>query len=128
MSSYSGRRFNKLFNGPECIAGLNLQVGLKRGLRNDELAQFHRFLDTAGLKNNWSGEVLEQFPFTIKDEFIGSMSGRPDFGDGALELRPSPLVHAGAIQRASADLPSRRKLHVQAMEHAAFVDADFAGR
>ncbi len=83
---------HKLFNGPECIAGLNLQVGLKRGLRNDELAQFHRFLDTAGLKNNWSGEVLEQFPFTIKDEFIGSMSGRPDFGDGVLEPRPSPLV------------------------------------
>ena len=83
---------HKLFSGPECIASLNLQVGLERGLRNDELAQFHRFLDLAGLKNNWSGEVLEQFPFTIKDEFIGSMSARRDFGDGVLEPRPSPLV------------------------------------
>src|SRR5271170_6429713 len=81
-----------LFSGPECIAGLNLQVGLERGLRNDDLAQFHRFLDRSGLKNNWSGEDLEQFPFTIKDEFIGSMSGRPDFGDGVLEPRPSPLA------------------------------------
>lgn len=83
---------HKLFSGPECITGLNLQVGLERGLRNDELAQFHRFLDLAGLENNWSGEVLEQFPFTIKDEFIGSMSERPDFGEGVLEPRPSPLV------------------------------------
>jgi len=83
---------HKLFSGPECIAGLNLEVGLVRGLRNDELAQFHRFLDLAGLENNWSGEVLEEFPFTIKDEFIGSLSGRPDFGDGVLEPRPSPLA------------------------------------
>ena len=83
---------HKLFSGPECIAGLNLQVGLERGLRNDELAQLHRYLEHAGLKNNWSGEDLEQFPFTIKDEFIGSMSTRPDFGDGVLEPRPSPLA------------------------------------
>jgi hypothetical protein len=83
---------HKLFSGPECIAGLNLQVGLERGLRNDELAQFHRFLDNEGLKNNWSGEDLEQFPFTIKDEFIGSMSGRPEFGEGVLEPRPSALI------------------------------------
>ena len=83
---------HKLFSGSECIAGLNLQVGLERGLQNDELAQFHRYLDHAGLENNWSGEDLEQFPFTIKNEFLGSMSTRPDFGDGVLEPRPSPLV------------------------------------
>ncbi|GLS17824.1 hypothetical protein GCM10007874_08390 [Labrys miyagiensis] len=83
---------HKLFNGTECIAGLNLQVGLERGLRNDELAQFHRFLDNQGLKNNWSGEVLEQFPFTIRDEFIGSISQQPDFGHGVLEPRPSPMA------------------------------------
>ena len=83
---------HKLFSGSECIAGLNLQVGLERGLQNDELAQLHRYLDQAGLENNWSGEDLEQFPFTIKDESLGSMSGRPDFGDGVLEPRPSPLA------------------------------------
>ena len=83
---------HKLFSGPECIAGLNLQVGLERGLRNDDLAKFHRFLDDQGLANNWSGEALEEFPFTIKDEFIGSMSSRPDFGEGVLVPRPSPLV------------------------------------
>ena len=48
---------HKLFSGPECIAGLNLQVGLERGLRNDELAQLRRYLDHAGLKNNWSART-----------------------------------------------------------------------
>ncbi len=83
---------HKLFSGPECIAGLDVQVELERGLRNDLLAQFHRFLDLAGLDNNWSGEDLENFPFVIKDEMLGSLSGRSDFGEGVLEPRPSPLV------------------------------------
>ncbi len=68
---------HKLFGGPECIAGFNLQVGLARGLRNDELAQFHRFLDHAGPKNNWSGEDLEQFPFTIRTSSSGRCRGGP---------------------------------------------------
>jgi hypothetical protein len=83
---------HKLFSGRECIAGLNLQVELSRGLRNDELAQFHRFLDLNGLQNNWTGEDLEQFPFVIKDAMIGSLSQRPDFGTGVLEPLPSALV------------------------------------
>jgi hypothetical protein len=83
---------HKLFSGPECIAGLDLQVALGRGLRNDEIAQFHRFLAANGLQNNWSGDDLEQFPFVIKDTMIGSLSRRAEFGDGVLEPRPSPLV------------------------------------
>jgi hypothetical protein len=90
------RRFwvplHKLFDGRECIAGLDLRVRLERGLRNVELAEFHRFLDRAGLANNWSGADLEQFPFVIKDAMLGSLSRRPEFGDGVLEPRPSPLV------------------------------------
>ena len=39
---------HKLFSGRECIAGLDLHVELSRGLRNDGLAQFHRFLDLNG--------------------------------------------------------------------------------
>ncbi len=83
---------HKLFDGRECIAGLNLHVRLRRGLRNEELAEFHRFLDRDGLQNNWSGADLERFPFTIKDEMIGSLSRRPEFGEGVLEPRPSPLI------------------------------------
>ena len=83
---------HKLFSGRECIADLDLQVSLHRGLRNDLLAEFHRFLDRSGLANNWSGEDLEEFPFMIKDAMIGSMSERREFGAGVLEPRPSPLA------------------------------------
>ena len=83
---------HKLFNGSECIAGLDLDVDYSRGLRNEELAEFHRFLDRTGLQNNWRGHDLERFPFTIRDAMIGSLSHRPAFGAGVLEPRPSPLV------------------------------------
>ncbi|MCB4767729.1 hypothetical protein LGR54_03860 [Ancylobacter sp. Lp-2] len=83
---------HKLFSGSECISGLDLDVELHRNLRNDGLAQFHRFLDLEGLKNNWRGEHLENFPFVIKDEMIGSLSTRAGFGSGLLEPRANPLV------------------------------------
>ena len=83
---------HKLFDGPECIAGVDLRLELTSGLRNDELAQFHRFLDVAGLENNWRGEDLEQFPFVIKDGMIASLSENADFGEGLLVPRPAPLI------------------------------------
>jgi hypothetical protein len=83
---------HKLFSGRECIAGLDIQLWLERGLHNALLADFHRFLDRNGLLNNWSGADLENFPFVIKDEMIGSLSRRPKFGEGVLEPRPSPLI------------------------------------
>jgi hypothetical protein len=89
---------HKLFDGPECIAGLDLRLEFTRGLRNDELAQFHRFLDLAGLENNWRGEDLEQFPFVIKDDMIGSLSENPDFGEGLLVPRPAPLITPAQYQ------------------------------
>ncbi len=83
---------HKLFSGNECIADLDLHVELRRGLRNDGIAQFHRFLAINGLEKSWVGEHLENFPFVIKDEMIGSLSERPDFGEGLLEPRPNPLA------------------------------------
>jgi hypothetical protein len=89
---------HKVFSGPECIAGLDLHLDLRRGLRNDEIAQFHRFLELNGLDNNWSGQDLERFPFVIKDARIGSLSQRPDFGAGVLEPLPNPLVTPAQYQ------------------------------
>jgi hypothetical protein len=83
---------HKLFSGTECIAGLDLDMTLACGLRNTMLADFHRFLDAEGLHNNWRGADLENFPFVIKDEMIGSLSQRPEFGAGVLEPRPAPLI------------------------------------
>jgi hypothetical protein len=85
---------HKLFSGSECIAGLDLDVSYGRGLRNEELAEFHRFLDRSGLQNNWRGRDLERFPFLIRDEMIGSLSRRAEFGPGVLEPRASPLAVA----------------------------------
>jgi hypothetical protein len=83
---------HKLFNGSECIQGLNLDVTLGCSLRNDELAMFHKWLDLQGLQNNWSGEDLEQYPFVIKDERIGALSKRTEFGSGLLIPVPQPVI------------------------------------
>jgi hypothetical protein len=83
---------HKLFNGPECIADLDLDVALDCGLRNDELAMFHKWLDLKGLKNNWRAEDLEQYPFLIKNEQIGSLARNPEFGSGLLVPRPQPFI------------------------------------
>jgi hypothetical protein len=96
---------HKLFSGSECIAGLNLDVELRRGLRNDGLAQFHRFLDLNGLQNNWRGEDLENYPFTIKDAMIGSLSERPDFGDGVLEPQQNVLITVAQYKGRSLTFP-----------------------
>jgi hypothetical protein len=83
---------HKLFAGPECIAGLNLDLELSCNLRNDEIAKYHEFLDLYGLQNNWRGQDLENFPFVIEDAMIGGLSRQPDFGPGMLVPRPAPLT------------------------------------
>lgn len=84
---------HKLFNGAECISGMTLDLEVKRDLRNDELAQFHKYLDINGYLNNYRGDDLENFPFTIRNEKIASFSTRPEFGAGIIEPRPAPLAN-----------------------------------
>jgi hypothetical protein len=83
---------HKLFSGSECLAGLNLTVELSCGLRNDELAAFHHYLESQGYRNNWSGEVLEEYPFVIKDDNIAALSTIDDYGAGVLVPRPHELI------------------------------------
>ncbi len=83
---------HKLFSGSECIKGMDLELSFGSGLRNDEIAMFHKFLDIQGLKNNVSGEALEHYPFVIKDEKIGDISKRADFGAGVMEPKPGPMI------------------------------------
>jgi hypothetical protein len=89
---------HKLFNGRECIAGREIALEVHRDLRNDSLAQFHRWLDLNGYQNNWRGEHLEQFPFLIRNERIASFSSRPEFGMGIIEPRPAPLANVAVYQ------------------------------
>ena len=91
----AGRLFwvpvHKLFDGNECIRGLDLTLDISRELRNDELARFHQFLDVSGYRNNWRGPDLEKYPFTIRNEKIASFSMNPVFGPGVIEPAPAPL-------------------------------------
>lgn len=104
-----GRQFwvpiHKLFNGPECLAGMDLQIALSRGMLNDELASFHRFLDSHQLQNNWSGPHLEQYPFAIRDERIASLSSDGEFGPGVLVPRATPMVEEARYQGARLTFP-----------------------
>lgn len=96
------RRFwvplHKLFSGTECLKGLDLDLRIKSGLRNDLIGMFHKFLDVRGLNNNWRGEHLEHHPFVIRDEKIASFSKRADFGTGVLEPVPGPLASPAEYQ------------------------------
>jgi hypothetical protein len=83
---------HKLFDGRECLAGLDLTVGLTRHLRNEKLRRFHRYLEIQGYPSNWTGPDLERFPFVIRDERIASFSKRPELGSGVLEPVPAPFA------------------------------------
>lgn len=83
---------HKLFSGSECIKGLDLQVEMKSGLRNDLIAKFHKWLQLSGFESDWRGEHLENYPFVVKDERIGGLSKRPEYGAGVLEPAQNPLV------------------------------------
>lgn len=83
---------HKLFSGPECLANLDLEIQLSSGMRNDEIASFHRIVQGQGLTTSWTGNDLEQFPFVIKDEKIASLSKREDSGEGLIVPKPAPLI------------------------------------
>lgn len=96
---------HKLFSGPECIAGMDLQITPMCRLKNDTLAAFHRFLDARGLENNWSGDFLEEFPFTIRNEMIGALTTDPQYGPGVLVPRPNTMVEEARYRGARLTFP-----------------------
>lgn len=83
---------HKLYAGSECLAGMTLAPVLRRFVQNDELARFHLYLDANGFKNNWRGEDLGNYPFTIRNELIASISTDPTFGPGVVTPKPGPLA------------------------------------
>src|SRR5262249_21089919 len=89
---------HKLFSGRECIAGLDLQITLGSGLRNDLLASFHRFLEFQGFRNNYYGDVLKEYPFTIENSRIAELSSRRDYGPGVLVPHPEPFILPAMFQ------------------------------
>jgi hypothetical protein len=96
---------HKLFSGPECIVGMDLRIMPMCRLHNDTLAAFHRFLDAKGLENNWSGDCLQAFPFTIRNEMIGSLTTDAQYGPGVLVPRPTTMIEEARYRGARLTFP-----------------------
>lgn len=84
---------HKLFSGKECLKGLDLNVGLSAHYRNEKLKRFHRYMRNQGFFTEWAGDDLDQFPFTIKDEMIASLSRNADWGSGVVEPVQAKFVN-----------------------------------
>jgi hypothetical protein len=82
---------HKLFNGRECIRGLNLQVRLNTRHVNEKLRRIHLALKNTG----WSEPDISKPPF-IFTEGIAEFTTKPDFGNGLL----IPDVHPNLIEAA----------------------------
>jgi hypothetical protein len=91
-SRYFWVPIHKLFDGPECLSGMDLKLEMRSGLQNEELAAFHRFLQFQGYRNNYYGAVLEEYPFTIRNERIALLSSQPEDGGGLLVPTAGPLI------------------------------------
>lgn len=83
---------HKLFSGKECLAGMKLDVAYSTGMRNDELASFHRTIQGQGLTTGWTGSDLENYPFVIKDEKIASLAKAEELGEGLVMPLPAPII------------------------------------
>jgi len=90
------RRFwvplHKLFSGPECLRGLDLDVSLSASHINEKLRRFHLQLNTAGFNTGWAEPEIDQYPFVIRDEALASLSRDPDLGSGWVMPRPHPIA------------------------------------
>ncbi|MGZ8369736.1 MAG: hypothetical protein ACXWVH_01630, partial [Caulobacteraceae bacterium] len=84
---------HKLYSGTECLKGVDLTVDLASHYRNEKLRKFHRYMRNQGFFTDWAGEDLDNFPFVIKDEMIGSLSKNPDYAQGVVEPRPAAFVN-----------------------------------
>ncbi|MBT2541080.1 twin-arginine translocation signal domain-containing protein [Streptomyces sp. ISL-44] len=84
---------HKLFDGPECIEGLDLSVTLGSHLVNEKLKHMHLFLREQGYPTDWTGKALEQYPFVIRGERIASLLPPPRHGSGVLGPRPAPFAN-----------------------------------
>ncbi|ARV57803.1 hypothetical protein BZZ01_03395 [Nostocales cyanobacterium HT-58-2] len=84
---------HKLFNGRECIRGLNLQVTLNSRHVNEKLRRIHVALRKMGWNTGWSEPDISQPPF-IFTEGIAQFTTKPDFGNGLLV----PVVHSSLVE------------------------------
>jgi hypothetical protein len=59
---------HKLFDGTECIAGLNLTVSIEMKHRNEKIKKVHQALQAEGVDTGWNAAQMQLPPFVIVDE------------------------------------------------------------
>jgi hypothetical protein len=84
---------HKLFNGDECIRGLNLQVNLIARHVNEKLRRVHLELGRQGLDGGWREPDISRSPFIFTDR-IAEWAADTTFGTGLL----LPTVHPKLIE------------------------------
>jgi hypothetical protein len=86
----------KLFDGKECIEGLNLQITLKPNHVHEKLRKFHEVLNKRGYDSGWREPDINHPPFVIT-EGLAQFSKDPHFGPGVLV----PIPHTNLVEGAS---------------------------
>ena len=74
---------HKLFDGPECIAGLDLEISLEARHVNEKLARLLRLLNDEGYETGRSNETLDRPPFTLT-EGLADFAEENLYGPGLL--------------------------------------------
>jgi hypothetical protein len=79
---------HKLFDGAECIAGMDLTIDWSVGHVNEKLRRFHMFLEAQGYATGWSGPAIDGPPFRVTNG-IAELSTDPADGVGVVV----PVAH-----------------------------------
>lgn len=86
---------HKLFEGDECIRGLDLHVNLEANHLNEKLRRVHLELRKKGHDTGWSEPDLSNPPFVFTSG-IAEWSNNPEHGTGLL----MPVVHDRLVEAA----------------------------
>lgn len=86
---------HKLFDGDECIRGLDLNVSLEAHHVNEKLRRVHLELRKKGQDTGWGEPDINNPPFIFTDG-IAEWSTNPEHGNGLL----MPVVHTHLVEAA----------------------------
>ena len=89
---------HKLFAGPECIRGRNLDLSLDAHFVNEKLRKLHQFMEEGGYGTNWNQHDRENFPFVMRDEIIAGFTKDAQYGPGLIEPKAHPLFEKAMYQ------------------------------
>jgi hypothetical protein len=89
---------HKLFNGTECLRGLDLTINLKTNHVNEKLRRIHLEFGRRGIDGGWREPDISQSPFIFRDG-IAEWATDANLGSGLLVPTVHPaLVEAGIYQ------------------------------